>query len=257
MPAIVLRDVEMSFGGPEGFTAVEDVNFQVNEGEFICILGPSGCGKSTLLHLIAGFANPSRGSITFRGREVTAPAFERGVVFQSELAVFSWLTVHQNVAYGLRVRRVPKAERAEAVARALELVNLDQHADKFPRELSGGMKQRVQIARVLATDPDCMLMDEPFGALDAQTRMKLQDALARIWESMGKTVVFVTHDVAEAVYLADRVAVMTAGPAARIKEVVSVDIDRPRRRGESSVVSLTEELTAQLEDHEDNWDSDR
>lgn len=247
--AIEIRDVQKRFegrGSQGPYTALEGVNLVVEEGQFLCLLGPSGCGKSTLLHLIAGFDRPTGGEVLFRGEPIAGPGAERAVVFQSELAVFTWLTVEGNVEYGLRVRGVRRAERASAVCEALELVGLAPHRTKLPRELSGGMKQRVQIARVLANDPDCLLMDEPFGALDAQTRMRLQDELVGIWEKTHKTVVFVTHDVTEAVYLADRIAVMSEGPAGRIKQVVDVNIPRPRDRSAEPAVALVQRLTEEL-----------
>jgi len=247
--AIEIHEVAKRFqarGSQAAFTALEGIDLSIYDGEFVCLLGPSGCGKSTLLHLIAGFELPSEGAIRFRGSPIAGPSAERGVVFQSELAVFPWLTVERNVEYGLRMRRVPREERAKTVADVLDLVGLSTHRNKLPRELSGGMKQRVQIARVLANDPDCLLMDEPYGALDAQTRMRLQDELTRIWQATKKTIVFVTHDVGEAVYLADRIAVLTDGPAAKIKKIVQVDIDRPRDRSNPAMVELARSLTNEL-----------
>ncbi|MFD2093194.1 ABC transporter ATP-binding protein [Blastococcus deserti] len=236
------------------YTAIQDVDLTVRPGEFLSIVGPSGCGKSTLLHMVAGFEPPSAGEIAVRGHRVDRPGADRGVVFQSELAVFPWLTVERNVEYGLRVRKVPAPQRQARVSDVLRLVGLEAHRDKYPRQLSGGMKQRVQIARVLANDPDCMLMDEPFGALDAQTRMRLQDELVRIWQAKVKTVVFVTHDVSEAVYLSDRVAVMSPGPAARVKSVVEVGLPRPRRRDDPEFLRLTSMLTSEL--HHEREDDD-
>lgn len=233
----------------DAFVAIKNVDLAVAPGEFVCLLGPSGCGKSTLLHLIAGFERPTAGEIWVNGASVTGPSPDRGVVFQSELAVFSWLTVAQNVEYGLRIRKVPKEKRTQTVQGALEMVGLDAHRDKYPRELSGGMKQRVQIARTLANDPACLLMDEPFGALDAQSRARLQDELVRIWSMQTKTIAFVTHDVSEAVFLADRVAVMSHGPSARIDAMVPIELPRPRKRTDPEFVAITQHLTTLL--HED------
>ncbi len=249
---IDVRGVSKEFARSEehdAYVAIQDIDLEVEAGEFVCLLGPSGSGKSTLLHLIAGFESPSSGEIRVNGAAITGPGLERGVVFQSELAVFTWLTVAQNVEYGLKIRKVAKERRGEIVERALKMVRLDVHRDKYPRELSGGMKQRVQIARTLANDPACLLMDEPFAALDAQSRTRLQSELVEIWSEQHKTITFVTHDVSEAVFLADRVAVMGHGPAARIEAVVPIELTRPRRRTDPDFAAMTQELTRQL--HED------
>ena len=214
--------------GEETHVALQNLDMTVREGEFFCLLGPSGCGKTTLLNLIAGFEQPSGGKLEVFGKAVSGPAPERGVVFQTELALFSWLTVEENVEFGLKVRHVPAPERREAVQRNLELVGLTAYRRRFPHELSGGMKQRVQIARVLANDPNVLLLDEPFAALDAQTRRNMQRELEAIWARTGKTAVFITHDIGESVTLGDRVGVMTRGPASRIKRIVEVDMPRPR-----------------------------
>ncbi len=198
----------------------------VREGEFVTVVGPSGCGKSTFLHIVGGFIKAEAGRIRVYGREVSGPGPDRGMVFQ-EFALFPWRTVAGNVAWGLEVQGVPKPEREATVARYLELMNLDEFRHHLPGELSGGMKQRVALARVLAFDPKVLLMDEPFGALDAQTREAMQEELTRLWERTGKTIVFVTHDIEEAVYLGDRVVVLTARPA-RVREEVPIDLPRPR-----------------------------
>jgi NitT/TauT family transport system ATP-binding protein len=211
--------------------AVQNIDLTVNEGEFFCLLGPSGCGKTTLLHMIAGFEQPTAGSIEVFGKEVREPGPDRGVVFQTDLALFSWLTVEENVAFGLKIRGVARSQRQETVEKNLELVGLAPYRRRFPFELSGGMKQRVQIARVLANDPQVLLLDEPFAALDAQTRRHLQRELAAIWARSGKTALFITHDIGESLILGDRVGVMTPGPASRIKRIVEVDLPRPRGRG--------------------------
>ncbi|TLM81982.1 ABC transporter ATP-binding protein [Pseudarthrobacter sp. NamE2] len=254
---IELQKVTKHFAGTRtaaGYTAVRDVDLAVRPGEFMCILGPSGCGKSTLLHMMAGFERPSTGAILMDGHQIVRPGADRGVVFQNEIALFPWLNVERNVEYGLKVRGVAKQQRLQAVNDALTLVGLEQHRKKLPRELSGGMKQRVQIARVLANDPRVMLMDEPYGALDAQTRMRLQDELVDVWQRKSKTVVFVTHDVSESVYLADRVAVMTAGPAARIKSIFEVDLPRARNRTDARFVELASALTAELHHGKEHGD---
>ena len=205
-----------------------DIDLDVAEREFVCILGPSGCGKSTLLNIVAGFLAPGTGRVLVDGQPVTAPGADRGVVFQ-EYVLFPWLTVAGNVEFGPVLRSVPASQRRRAVARYLELVGLAAHADKFPVQLSGGMKQRVAIARALANNPSIILMDEPFGALDAQTREVLQDELSRIQRVEHKTILFVTHSIREAVYLADRIVVMTSAPG-RIKQVFAVKLPEIRDR---------------------------
>jgi NitT/TauT family transport system ATP-binding protein len=210
------------------YEAIAGFDLDLAEGEFFCLLGPTGCGKSTVMHLVAGFERPTSGRVLVRGAEVRGPGADRGMVFQSDLALFPWLTVEQNVAFGLEVAARAPAERREIVEANLELVGLAQHRGKFPRELSGGMKQRVQIARALATDPAILLMDEPFAALDAQTRRRMQEELTRIWSVSRKTVLFITHDIGEAIWLADRIGIMTHGPASRMKEIAEVDLERPR-----------------------------
>jgi NitT/TauT family transport system ATP-binding protein len=200
--------------------------FTVREGEFITVIGPSGCGKSTFLHIIGGFIKAEGGSIRVYGQEVSAPGPDRGMMFQ-EFALFPWKTVAGNIAWGLEAQGVPKAEIDAIVQKYLEMMGLADFRNHYPAELSGGMKQRVALARVLAFDPKVLLMDEPFGALDAQTREVMQEELTRLWERTGKTIVFVTHDIEEAVYLGDRVVVLTARPA-RIREEIPIALPRPR-----------------------------
>lgn len=200
--------------------------FSVREGEFITVIGPSGCGKSTFLHIMGGFIKAEGGSIRVYGEEVSGPAPDRGMMFQ-EFALFPWRTVAGNVAWGLEAQGVPKSEIDRIVRQHLEMTGLADFGLHFPAELSGGMKQRVALARVLAFDPKVLLMDEPFGALDAQTRESMQEELMRLWERTRKTIVFVTHDIEEAVYLGDRVVVLTARPG-RIREEVTIDLPRPR-----------------------------
>jgi NitT/TauT family transport system ATP-binding protein len=203
-------------------TALDDITLDVRAGEFLVIVGPSGCGKSTLLDLLGGLATPTSGRIEVDGRPVTGPGLDRGVVFQ-QYALLPWRTAQGNVEFGLEAKGVPKRERRGRAREYLELVGLAGFHDRYPHELSGGMKQRVAIARSLAFDPDVLLMDEPFAALDAQTRDGLQDELLRVWEQTGKTVVFITHGIEEAVYLGQRVAVLTSRPG-RIKKIVEVGI---------------------------------
>jgi NitT/TauT family transport system ATP-binding protein len=238
-PGIVLRDVGIGF---DGYQAVSGIDLDIEDGEFVCLLGPSGCGKSTLLMALAGFLTPNGGSLRLGGGEVTGPDPQCGVVFQSSDALFDWLTVRQNVAFGPRMRRVPRARQREIVDEYLGLVGLRHTADRYPSQLSGGMRQRVQIARVLANQPRVVLMDEPFGALDAQTRQVMQRELDRIWRTHRCTVVFVTHDIDEAILLADRVVVMSAGPSARIKSSYPVELPRPRQEGAAAFADLRRRL---------------
>jgi NitT/TauT family transport system ATP-binding protein len=212
--------------GERELTALRDLTLQVESGEFVTVVGPSGCGKSTFLHILGGFIPPTRGEMRIAGRAVAGPGPDRGVMFQ-ELALFPWRTVLGNVTWGLEVQGRPKKDCVAVAERYLDLVGLLAFKDAFPAELSGGMKQRVALARVLAFDPAVLLMDEPFGALDAQTRELMQEELQQIWVRTGKTVLFVTHDVEEAVYLGDRVVVFSARPG-RIKAEVRVPFARPR-----------------------------
>ncbi len=205
------------------FVALDDVNLEVRAGEFLTLVGPSGCGKSTLLDLLAGLTEPTAGRILLDGVPVEGPGLDRGVVFQ-QYALFPWRTALSNIEFGLEAKAVPKRERAERAAAYLDLVGLRGFEDRYPHELSGGMRQRVAIARSLAFDPDVLLMDEPFAALDAQTRESLQEELLRIWQKTGKTVVFITHGIDEAVYLGRRVAVMSSRPG-RIKQIIDVEFD--------------------------------
>jgi NitT/TauT family transport system ATP-binding protein len=223
-----LRNLAKTYFDPFRGTQVEavsDVSLDVDEGDFICVVGPSGCGKSTILNMIAGFLPPSGGKILVGGREVSGPGPDRGVVFQS-FALFPWKTVLENVAFGPKMRGVGRKEREKIAREFLELAGLEHAADRYPNELSGGMQQRVGVARALANDPDVLLMDEPFASVDAQTRMTLQEELTRIWQERRPTIVFITHDVSEAVFLANRVVVLSKG---RVLEDMRIDLARPRR----------------------------
>ncbi len=210
--------------------ALDDVNLTIAEGQFVSILGPSGCGKSTLLYMVGGFVQVSGGSITVKGKPVSGPGPDRGPVFQ-EFALFPWKTVLENVMYGPLEQGLPKAEATEKARKLLALVHLAKYEKFYPKELSGGMKQRVALARTLAYDPSILLMDEPFGALDAYTRTRLQNELLDIWERDRKTVMFITHSVEEAVFLSDRVYVMSPSPG-HIRKVFDIDLPRPRIRSE-------------------------
>src|SRR6202795_875543 len=223
---IVIEGVNHTYRPARGRTvlALSDVSLEVRPREFLALLGPSGCGKSTLLYLVGGFLPPVAGRILVEGKPVTAPGPDRGIVFQ-HFALFPWKTVRGNILYGLERQGMPSAERQKRAQQFIDLVGLTGFEDSFPAHLSGGMKQRAALARTLAFDPKILLMDEPFGALDAQTRHLMQTELLGIWQRTPKTVIFVTHDVQEAVYLADRVAVMSARPG-RIKTIVDIKVDK-------------------------------
>ncbi|MGV9314040.1 ABC transporter ATP-binding protein [Streptomyces sp. NPDC003691] len=226
-PLISFRDTTRHFPGPDGgFTALDGVGLDVAEGEFTVLVGPSGCGKSTLLGIAAGLVEPSRGEVRVDGRPVRRPGPDRGMVFQ-QYALFPWLTVRGNVEFGLRTARLPRAERRRVAQHFIDLVGLTDFADALPKTLSGGMRQRCAIARAYAAGPRVLLMDEPFGALDSLTRSRLQEQLLEMWERERRTVLFVTHDVDEAVFLADRVVVMAARPG-RIHRTVDIALPRPR-----------------------------
>ena len=241
MAQIIVNNVQKVFKTPgKDVIALKDINLEIKQGEFVCLLGPSGCGKSTLLNAAAGFALPSSGEITVDGKKITGPGPDRGMVFQ-EYALFPWMTIAQNIAFGLEVQKKSKAEIDLTVNQLLELLHLNDFRDRFPKDLSGGMRQRVAIARVLALDSPIMLMDEPFGALDALTRRNLQDELLRIWEKLGKTILFVTHSIEESIYLADRIVVMTYRPGT-VKRDQVVDMPRPRDPASPEFNELKREL---------------
>lgn len=220
--------------------ALKEINLNIPAGQFVCLLGPSGCGKSTLLNAIAGFVLPSSGSITSSGKAVIKPGPDRGMVFQ-EYALFPWMTVEQNVAFGLDIKGVGKAAIRTRVTQLLDKLGLLDFRSRFPKDLSGGMRQRVAIARVLALDSPILLMDEPFGALDALTRRNLQDELLRIWDEFKKTIVFVTHSIEEAIYLADRIVVMTYRPGT-IKRDITITLPRLRDPAGPEFNALKREL---------------
>ncbi|MFD0678933.1 MULTISPECIES: ABC transporter ATP-binding protein [unclassified Paenibacillus] len=226
-PKIEITNLTKVYQGRNGdVVALQNTNLTINQNEFVCVVGPSGCGKTTLLNIIAGLEDATTGSVTVDGQEVWGPGKERGVVFQ-QYALFPWKTVIKNVEFGLKLRGLNKKERREKAEKYLELVGLKDFANSYPKELSGGMKQRVAIARAYAVNPEVLLMDEPFGALDAQSRSQLQEELLHTWEKEKKTCFFITHDVEEAVILAQKVIIMSARPG-RIKEIIEVDIPYPR-----------------------------
>jgi len=217
----------------EKFTAIKDFSLSIDSGEFVAIVGPSGCGKSTLLDIISGLSKADSGNISIDGNKINGPALDRGFVMQG-YALFPWRTIKKNVEFGLELKKIPKKQRAKISQDYIELVGLKGFEERYPHELSGGMRQRVAIARSLAYEPEVLLMDEPFAAVDAQTRETLQDELLRIWEKTKKTIIFVTHSIEEAVLLADRVVVLTKNPGT-IKEVVDIKLPRPRTNAEMRV----------------------
>jgi NitT/TauT family transport system ATP-binding protein len=228
MPHIEVRDVSLVYDTPAGrVPGVDGVSFDMQQSEFLCLVGPSGCGKTTLLNIVAGFLPPSAGEIRIGGKAVAGQGMDRGIVFQDFAQLFPWRTALGNVAFGLEMKGVGKAERESIALEQLRLVKLEKFAQSYPHHLSGGMQQRVAIARALAYNPSVLLMDEPFAALDALTRDDMQRLLADVWRETRKTVIYVTHNVAEAVYLADRVIVMTSHPG-RVKAEVSIPLTRPR-----------------------------
>lgn len=226
-------------------TAINNLNFDVFEHEFFCIIGPSGCGKTTLLRILSGLEKPSNGKILLNGKEVIGPDADRSMVFQ-EFALFPWRSVKKNIEFGLEINGTSEEKKKEIVSNLIELVNLKGFEDAHPRELSSGMKQRVAIARALAHDPKLMLMDEPFSALDAQTRNNMQKEMLRIWETTKKTIIFVTHSVDEAVFMADRVAVLTSRPST-LKAIFEINIPRPRDRTSPELIKTRGKILKELE----------
>ena len=228
MHQIELRNISLQYESAENsVTALQDVSFGVEAAEFLCVVGQSGCGKTTMLNIVAGFLKPTQGEILISGKTVTGKGLDRGIVFQDFAQLFPWRTAQRNIEFGLEMKGIAKEERAEIALRFLRLVNLEKFARSYPHELSGGMQQRVAIARALAYNPAVLLMDEPFAALDALTREEMQRFLVDVWRETKKTVVYVTHNVAEAVYLADRVIVFSPHPGT-VKAQVKITLPRPR-----------------------------
>ncbi|HYA23630.1 MAG TPA: ABC transporter ATP-binding protein [Terriglobales bacterium] len=246
VPKVKLDGVSLSYKANDGsrLLALDDINLRVRPGEFLCIVGPSGCGKSTLLHLIAGLQPATSGNVLVDEEPVAGPDTDRILIFQ-ELGLFPWLTVAQNVEFGMKMKGISKAERQEKIQQYLRLVHLSQFKDSYTHQLSGGMRQRVALARALASEPDVLLMDEPFAALDAQTRDILHDELERIWAETGRTMVFVTHNVREAVRLGDRVALLTFRPG-RVKREYVIDLPRPRHLEDVEVARTAREILDDL-----------
>jgi len=248
VPKVALDAISLSYRTTSGerLLALDNISLEVKPGEFLCIVGPSGCGKSTLLHLIAGLNPQTAGEVLVDGAPVSGPGTDRILIFQ-ELGLFPWLTVGGNVEFGMKMKNVPKAEREEKVQYYLRLVHLSKFRDSYTHQLSGGMRQRVALARALATEPDVLLMDEPFAALDAQTRDLLHDELERLWAETGRTIIFVTHNVREAVRLGDRVALLTFRPG-RVKQEFSVNLPRPRQMEHTEVARTARDILDCLRD---------
>jgi NitT/TauT family transport system ATP-binding protein len=246
VPKVGLTDICLSYRTRTGehLLALDHINLQVKAGEFLCIVGPSGCGKSTLLHLIAGLHQQTSGEVLIDGKKVQGPGSDRILIFQ-ELGLFPWLTVKQNVEFGMKMKGIAKAEREEKIDYYVRLVHLSQFKNSYTHQLSGGMRQRVALARALATEPDVLLMDEPFAALDAQTRDLLHDELERIWAETGRTIIFVTHNVREAIRLGDRVALMTFRPG-RVKREFPINLSRPRVLEDVHVAHAAREILDEL-----------
>ena len=248
IPKVALDAISLSYKTTSGerLLALDNISLEVKPGEFLCIVGPSGCGKSTLLHLIAGLQPQTSGHVLVDGAPVSGPGTDRILIFQ-ELGLFPWLTVGGNVEFGMKMKNIGKAEREEKVQYYLRLVHLSQFRDSYIHQLSGGMRQRVALARALATEPDVLLMDEPFAALDAQTRDLLHDELERLWAETGRTIIFVTHNVREAVRLGDRVALLTFRPG-RVKQEFSVTLPRPRQMEQTDVARTAGDILHCLRD---------
>jgi nitrate ABC transporter ATP-binding subunit len=245
---LAVRGVTKRFAiGDDEIEALARIDIAIAAGEFVCMIGASGCGKSTLLRIVAGFEEPTSGGVAVQGKPITGPGSDRGMVFQ-DYALFPWMSVHQNIGFGPRQRQLPRREVQAIANEFVRLVGLERFADRYPSQLSGGMKQRVAIARVLANNATILLMDEPFGALDALTREQLQRELLQIWARTGVTIIFVTHSVEEAVLLADRVLVMSAGPG-RIENDIRIDLPRPRDVSSPEFNAVRRDVARRLTSH--------
>lgn len=254
MPAIEFRNISKYYENLEGeeTTALKQINLTVKDGEFICILGPSGCGKSTLLEIAAGLMPHYDGEILLDGRLVSGTSRDIGVVFQDS-SLFPWRSVSKNIEFGLEIANDDKIERAQKVEKAIESVGLNGFENKYPHQLSGGMRQRAGIARTLVNNPECILMDEPFSAVDHLTRLTLQEEIVRIWQKEQKTIIFITHDVSEAVYLATRIVLLTPRPG-KIQKIFDVPMDRPRNRNNPSFLDIIEKIYICLNNPEGQQD---
>ncbi len=247
---LIVEHLSKVFGEDEtGYAALKDISLAIAQGEFVCLLGPSGCGKTTLLNIMAGFERATRGRVSLNGKAISGPASERMMFFQDAgSALFPWQTVEQNIRCGLKLQKIRGAEQDRKVDYFLGMVGLSTHRSKYPSQLSGGMRQRLQIARALAIEPQILLMDEPFAALDALTRRRMHSFLLDMWQRTKKTVVFVTHDISESILMADRIMIMTYGPNSRIKEVLTVTLPRPRDPAVSAFGELYGRVEGLLEE---------
>ena len=251
MALVRLSGVDKVFRSMEGsdYVAVRDFHLEIQPGEFFCLLGTSGCGKTTVLNMLAGFERATSGRIEINNKIIDRPGADRGVVFQGDDSLYPWLSALGNVEFGLRMQGLPRVERLDRARRYLDLVGLSGQGHKYPTELSGGMKQRIQIARVLVNEPQMLLMDEPFAALDAHTRAAMQRELIKIWRATKKTVLFITHDVDEAILLATRIGIMHAGPASKLKTIIDVELnDVERDRAHDRFVAVYRQVHAMIRD---------
>ncbi|MFM9886812.1 MAG: ABC transporter ATP-binding protein [Burkholderiales bacterium] len=247
---LVVDAVSKTYGqAPASYHALENISLEIKRGEFLCLLGPSGCGKTTLLNILAGFESVSGGTASLNGKRITGPGSDRVMFFQDAgSALFPWLSVEENVRFGLKLRGIAREEADRKIDHYLGMVGLESHRAKFPAQLSGGMRQRLQIARALAIEPEILLMDEPFAALDALTRRRMHTFLHDIWTKTGKTIVFVTHDIGESILLADRVAIMSVGPRSKFRDIIEVGLPRPRVPAMPKFGELYGRIEALLED---------
>lgn len=246
MPTIEFRNISKLYPGAEGVNALEDINLTIRDGEFISLLGPSGCGKSTMLEIAAGLLSQSSGEILLDGKLQSGPSRDIGVVFQDS-ALFGWRSIRKNIGFGLEIAGVGKEEVRKRVDQYIELVGLKGFENKYPHQLSGGMRQRAGLARTLVNDPQIILMDEPFSAVDHLTRVGLQDEIVKIWQKEKKTIIFITHDVSEAVYLSTRVVLLSPRPG-RIQKIFDVPMDRPRNRNDISMIEIVERIYMAIND---------
>ncbi len=254
MANFAIKQVTKVYSGTTKTKTLDNINLTISEGEFLCLLGPSGCGKSTLLEILAGLQQPTSGTIYFDNEPLQTPNEKLGFVFQ-DASLYPWRTIYENIGLGLEIRGIHRAERNERVQKYLKMVGLQGFESKYPHQLSGGMRQRAGIARALANNPEVILMDEPFGAVDYLTRIQLQNDLLAIWEAEKKTIIFVTHDIAEATFLADRVVLLTARPG-KIKKIFSLPQQRPRRREDLELLKIQNEIYAAIYEVETAADSD-
>ncbi|WP_326512733.1 ABC transporter ATP-binding protein [Clostridium intestinale] len=244
MPKIILNHINKVYPGTDGTKALEDINLTIEEGEFVAILGPSGCGKSTLLEIIAGLLKQSSGDVFLGNEKLDGPSKDIGVVFQDS-SLFPWRTIRKNIEFGLEIGKIHKEKRKSVVDKYIDIVNLRGFEDKYPHQLSGGMKQRAGLARTMVNNPEVLLMDEPLGAVDYLTRLSLQDEIVDLWKREKKTIIFITHDVSEAVYLGTRVVLLSPRPG-RIRRIFEVPFSRPRNRNDENILEIIDEIHKEI-----------